>query len=85
LRFDADPRSFGLERMHPQDNTMNAHPAAHPALPTPLRSEAFAEDLLGEVEAALPPPRPPLRWLVNLAPLAVAAMGVAVALVPPLS
>jgi hypothetical protein len=64
---------------------MNVH--AFPklgALPTPLRSEAFAEDLLDFSEPAQSVADPLPRWLVGLAPLAVAMMGVAFALVPPL-
>jgi hypothetical protein len=64
---------------------MNAH--AFPkldALPTPLRSEAFAEDLLEYAGPAQAVADPLPRWLVSLAPLAVAMMGVAFALVPPL-
>lgn len=71
----------------PQENdTMNATTAAAaPApLPMPLRSEAFAEDILEFVERddEVPVERS-LRWLVNLAPLAVAMIGVAFAVVPP--
>lgn len=66
---------------------MNAHAAAaeFDALPVPLRSEAFAEDVLEFIERAEPAPEPALRWLVNLAPLAVAMIGVAFAIVPPLA
>ncbi|HET9976446.1 MAG TPA: hypothetical protein VFQ20_03340 [Burkholderiaceae bacterium] len=64
---------------------MNAHTAAEPAtLPAALRSEAFAEDVFEFVGRAEPVPEPALRWLVNLAPLAVAVVGVAFAVVPPL-
>jgi hypothetical protein len=67
-------------------DTMNAHTAAtFDALPVPLRSEAFAEDVLEFVERAQAVPEPKLRWLVNLAPLAVAVVGVAFAVVPPLA
>jgi hypothetical protein len=50
------------------------------------RSEAFAEDLVDLVSAApaIEPPAAPVRWLVNALPLAVALLGVAFALVPPL-
>jgi hypothetical protein len=70
--------------MRKEDDTMNAHAhaAAPDALPVPLRSEAFAEDVLEFVERADPVPEPALRWLVNLAPLAVAVVGVAFAIVP---
>jgi hypothetical protein len=57
-----------------------------PITAAPLRSEAFAEDILEFLEHR-PEPVPPraLRWLVNLAPLAVAALGVAFAVTPPLA
>lgn len=64
---------------------MNAHAtAAREAPPVPPRSEAFAEDVLEFVLRAEPMPEPALRWFVNLAPLAVAVVGVAFAVVPPL-
>jgi hypothetical protein len=55
---------------------------------TPLyRSEAFAEDLLDLV--ATPPVVEPCdsaaRWLVNGLPVAVALLGLAFAVVPPLA
>jgi hypothetical protein len=66
---------------------MNTTPAATFALPVPLlRSEAFAEDIIDFVDAQPEPVREQsVRWLVNLAPLAVALTGVAFALVPPLA
>lgn len=71
--------------MRKEDDTMNAPAAgALDALPVPLRSEAFAEDVLEFIERAEPVPEPALRWLVKLAPLAVAVVGVAFAVVPPL-
>jgi hypothetical protein len=51
------------------------------------RSEAFAEDVLDLVSAAPviePPVDLPIRWLVNAVPVAVALLGVAFAVVPPL-
>lgn len=54
-------------------------------LPVPLRSEAFAEDILEFVEPAPVLSQRSLGWLVNVAPLAVALMGVAFAVVPPLA
>lgn len=51
------------------------------------RSEAFAEDVLDFV-AATPVAEPtglPSRWLVNAVPVAVALLGVAFAVVPPLT
>jgi hypothetical protein len=51
------------------------------------RSEAFAEDLL-EATALASRPEPasaPARWIVNALPLAVALLGVAFAVVPPLA
>jgi len=70
--------------MPKEDDTMNASAATPEALPIPLRSEAFAEDVLEFVERTQAVPEPALRWLVNLAPLAVAVIGVAFAVVPPL-
>jgi hypothetical protein len=64
---------------------MNATFASSAPLPMPLRSEAFAEDILEFVEQAPALPRGSLRWLVNVAPLAVALTGVAFAVVPPLA
>lgn len=65
---------------------MNAIPAAPSApLPVPLRSEAFAEDIVDLVDPVPAPAPPSLGWLVNVAPLAVALLGVAFALVPPLA
>lgn len=67
---------------------MNAATLAPSApLPVPLRSEAFAEDILEFVEPAPAPAlsQRSLGWLVNAAPLAVALMGVAFAVVPPLA
>ncbi len=66
---------------------MNATaPHTFDGMPVLLRSEAFAEDLLELAEraehAAMPAPVP--HWLVNLAPLAVAMLGLAFAVVPPL-
>jgi len=56
---------------------------ADPRLPNPLRSEAFAEDILEFFE-----PEQTLRavdgpWWLELAPLAVAVIGVAFAALPP--
>ncbi|HVK33559.1 MAG TPA: hypothetical protein VM845_13790 [Burkholderiaceae bacterium] len=64
---------------------MNAIFASSAPLPMPLRSEAFAEDILEFVEQAPALPRRSLGWLVNVAPLAVALTGVAFAVVPPLA
>lgn len=71
--------------MPKEDDTMTATTTAAPApLPVPLRSEAFTEDILEfvEREGDVPTERS-LRWLVNLAPLAIAVLGVAFAVVPP--
>jgi hypothetical protein len=56
------------------------------ATDTPLyRSEAFAEDVLDLVAGApVGEANEPPRWLVNAVPVAVALIGVAFALVPPL-
>ena len=52
------------------------------ALPAPLRSEAFAEDLI-EVDEALPAAEPAsVRWTATLVPLGVAVLGVAFAVMP---
>lgn len=50
------------------------------------RSEAFAEDVLDMVAGApaVEPNEAP-RWLVNAVPVAVALIGVAFAVVPPLT
>ena len=50
------------------------------------RSEAFAEDVLDLVAAApaVEPSDTVARWLVNAVPVAVALLGVAFAVVPPL-
>ena len=50
------------------------------------RSEAFAEDVADLVAAApvIEPTAAPARWLVNAVPVAVALLGVAFAVVPPL-
>jgi hypothetical protein len=65
---------------------MNASTLAPSApLPVPLRSEAFAEDILEFVEPAPVLSQRSLGWLVNGAPLAVALLGVAFAVVPPLA
>ena len=65
---------------------MHATPAAPAPLPVPLRSEAFPEDILEFVERAQPPlSERSVRWLVNLTPVAVALLGVAFAVVPPLA
>jgi hypothetical protein len=64
---------------------MNAIYASSAPLPVPLRSEAFAEDILEFVEQTPAAPPRSLGWLVNIAPLAVALTGVAFAVVPPLS
>ena len=55
---------------------MNANASSAP-LPVPLRSEAFAEDILEFVEQTPVMPPRSLGWLVNIAPLAVALTGVA--------
>jgi hypothetical protein len=51
------------------------------------RSEAFAEDLLEAKALASPSELANLlaRWIVNALPLAVALLGVAFAVVPPLA
>jgi len=51
------------------------------------RSEAFTEDVQDFIAAHPPEPRANARdtWLVNLLPLCVALLGVACALVPPLT
>ena len=64
---------------------MNATPAATAALPVPLRSEAFTEDILEFVEHTPPSSERSVRWLIHLTPLAVALLGVAFAVVPPLA
>lgn len=51
----------------------------------PVRSEAFAEDVFEFVERAQAANEPALRWAVSLTPLAVALVGVAFAVVPPLA
>lgn len=73
--------------MPKEDDTMTATTTAAPAsLPMPLRSEAFTEDILEFVERDVDAPAErSLRWLVNLAPLAVAMVGVAFAVVPPMA
>ena len=51
------------------------------------RSEAFAEDVFDLVAVAPvvePPIDEPARWLINAVPVAVALLGVAFAIVPPL-
>ncbi len=50
------------------------------------RSEAFAEDVLDLASAApaYETPRAPIRWWVNALPVAVALLGVAFAVAPPL-
>jgi hypothetical protein len=63
---------------------MHATPAAPAPLPVPLRSEAFTEDILEFVERAQPLSERSVRWVVNLTPVAVALVGVAFAVVPPL-
>ncbi len=57
------------------------------ATDTPLyRSEAFAEDVLDLVAGApVGEPNEAPRWLVNAVPVAVALIGVAFAVVPPLT
>lgn len=64
---------------------MNTTPAIPAPLPVPLRSEAFAEDILEFVERTPPLSERSVRWLVNLTPVAVALVGVAFAVVPPLA
>lgn len=59
------------------------HAAA--ALPVTLRSEAFAEDILDLLEVAEVRTERPLVWLASLTPVAVALIGLAFALVPPLA
>jgi hypothetical protein len=57
------------------------------ATDTPLyRSEAFAEDVVDLVAGApeFEMPAAPVHWLVNALPVAVALLGVAFAVVPPL-
>ena len=51
------------------------------------RSEAFAEDVLDLVAVApiVEPTGLPSRWLINAVPVAVALLGVAFAVVPPLT
>jgi hypothetical protein len=68
--------------MTQETEIMNATPAFPAPLPVPLRSEAFPEDILEFVEHAQPGRERSLRWLVNLAPLGVALLGVAFAVVP---
>ena len=65
---------------------MNATSTAPSApLPVPLRSEAFAEDLVDFVDPVPALTQPALGWLVNMTPLAVALLGLAFAVVPPLA
>jgi hypothetical protein len=55
---------------------------------TPLyRSEAFAEDVLDLVAhtPAFEPLGAPARWVVNAVPVVVALLGLAFAVVPPLT
>ena len=51
------------------------------------RSEAFAEDVFDLVAAppVIEPLAEPLPWLVNVLPAAVALLGVAFAVMPPLT
>ena len=68
---------------------MNAAAAAPTDTSTdtqPYRSEAFAEDVLDLVAVApeFEAPPTPVRWLVNALPVAVALLGVAFAVIPPL-
>ena len=51
------------------------------------RSEAFAEDLLdlASCATATEAPQATLPWIVDVLPLAVALLGVAFAVIPPLS
>ncbi len=60
---------------------MNAATDTHP-----YRSEAFAEDVFDLVAAApeFEAPAAPAHWLVNLLPVAVALIGLAFAVIPPL-
>jgi hypothetical protein len=54
----------------------------------PYRSEAFCEDVLDLVSAApqvVEPAAGPARWLVHAVPVAVALVGLAFAVVPPLN
>lgn len=64
---------------------MNAATASTASLPMPLRSEAFVEDILEFVEPAPEWSQRPIGWLMIATPLAVALLGVAFALVPPLA
>ena len=65
---------------------MNAYTAdSLQALPVLMRSEAFAEDVLEFVERAEPVREPASSWWVTLTPLAVAMVGLAFAVVPPLT
>ena len=65
---------------------MNAAANANDA---PLyRSEAFSEDVLDLVSVApqvVEPPPGAARWLVHAVPVAVALIGIAFAVVPPLT
>lgn len=53
------------------------------ALPAPLRSEAFAEDLMADNDTLSPSEPAPVRWTTTLVPLGVALLGVAFAVLPP--
>ena len=56
---------------------------ADPLLPNPPRSEAFAEDILEFFESDPTMRADAWPWLLKLAPLAVAAIEVAFAVLPP--
>ena len=62
---------------------MNAQATQFPL----YRSEAFAEDVLDLLAdpPAIEPLTEPLPWLVSAVPAAVALLGVAFAVVPPLT
>lgn len=54
--------------------------------PDLYRSEAFAEDV-ADLVATAPQPEPvsaPVRWVANALPVAVALLGIAFAVLPPL-
>lgn len=54
-------------------------------VPYPLRSEAFAEDLVDSVDPVAPRTERGWAWLLALAPLGVALLAVGIALIPPLA
>ncbi|GAB4042101.1 MAG: hypothetical protein Fur0014_14100 [Rubrivivax sp.] len=54
-------------------------------VPYPLRSEAFAEDLVDGIDPVAPRTERGWAWLLALAPLGVALLAVGIVLMPPLA